>query len=955
MFERERNSSDWNEVQEDSASQVSETIPVLDKVIDWLKRVNPDSSVPEDAHEPGTGAPEEDGFDDDGFDDVGKYKKLVSRTSAYTWLLASMAREIAQTSEESHVLMHIRHEMSRHLPPIPKVSPRRPPDTTAIVFQLHWDPMAFMSEQRYSGDPTIVFEQAVTLTGTPRNAQALPCLQYLNQAWPSSGKFVACLIQKLIRVEIGQEVCGESFVIDRFLLSNYILTVRLSDNSRLTAWRSSAVVYVKTSGTRGSIIEVGEQLAWLGAALRSSPYKGIAYCQPQIENGSRTTERYHRSEYTSDRVDAKVLTITFLFGPEDLSAGGQSQGTCWYNLFRNPVVVPGFPVLRRKTHCDGLEVPLNMIAGFLGVRRAHIFSDVVFIKGYSAMLVPSMQSDGLLVWHVFHNADGNRISYLDNDLPPLQDFEFWNLQASRHIVGWCSYAKNYAGKRRPLEHCASTQYLITTHTGGLEANYKIERSRMPLLGQGCVLEKVSINAGKYITAGVNFAIGIKDVPLHLPCKPYVQKLRWVASKSVVLWDVTEERGWLVRGTSALLHLLRASLKHYEMDAFSASLLSKFNDILEPSTGSLGDYTINVLLDERNMKLPIYPEKNEVQLEDDESTTPQDPYRAPKTKRKYYRVEDRVEELYETLERLIDHQIKATGQAGIKMKAHARRRLEGWDFKDLASGEDPIYPHVTTLHALGKGWVDFVRSIQAITLFGSGFGDIIRPSTDIACCYWRQVPRNRFYLAACVRDLQRIMETHGDPAGSPMKVCDDILWYNSSAAFDACECVGSHNSKHSDFVQTLWPISLRSVLPRRPKPALQTEGAVIFGHNVTFKWKWEDTGDPVVGDPDLENIPAEDEFHDSGIGVSDTMASGPSDQRLSDEKTSPQYSQTTVSGGLGSENSPARFANLHGNTAPIASIQENAGLKLPSFKDRVKKKFSSQWFAQIQQKKKGRGG
>ena len=64
----------------------------------------------------------------------------------------------------------------------------------------------------------------------------------------------------------------------------------------------------------------------------------------------------------------------------------------------------------------------------------------------------------------------------------------------------------------------------------------------------------------------------------------------------------------MRGTSALLHLLRASLKHYEMDAFSASLLSKFNDIVEPSTGSLGDYAIDVLLDERNMKLRIYPEK-----------------------------------------------------------------------------------------------------------------------------------------------------------------------------------------------------------------------------------------------------------------------------------------------------------------------------------------------------------
>ena len=450
MFEREPNISDWNELQEDSASQLSETTPSPEKVTDWLKRVDPDSSVPEDAHEPNTGVPEEDGVDDDGVDDVRKYKKLVDRTSAYTWLLASMAREFAQTSEESHVLKHVRHEISRHLPPILKVSPRRSPDTTVMTFQLHWDPMAFISEQRYSGDPAIVLEQAITLTGLSNNAQALPCLQYLNQAWPSSGKFVAYLIKKLIRAEIGQEVCGELFVTDRFLSSNRIHIVRLSDNSRLTAWRSSAVVYVETSGTRGSIIEVGEQLAWLGAALRSSPYQGIAYCQPQIEDGPRMTERYYRLEYNPDQVEAKVLTITFLFEPEDLSARGHLQGTCWYNLFRNPVVVPGFPVLRRNTHYDGLELPLNMIAGLLGAKRAHIFSDVVFIKGYSAMLVPSMQSDGLLVWHVFHNADGSRISYLDNDLPPLQDLGFWNLQASRHIVGWCSYAKSYAGKCRPF-------------------------------------------------------------------------------------------------------------------------------------------------------------------------------------------------------------------------------------------------------------------------------------------------------------------------------------------------------------------------------------------------------------------------------------------------------------------------------------------------------------------------
>ena len=187
--------------------------------------MDPAFSVPEDAHEPDTGAPEEDVLDAEEFDGIDKYKKLVSGTSAYTWLLANMARELAQTSEESHVLKYIGREISTRLPKTLKISPRRPPDTTAIIFQLHWDPMAFISEQRYSGDPAVVLEQAITLTGSPKNAQALPCLQYLNQTWPSSGTFVACLIRKLICVQIGEKVCGETFHLS--LICSCYLTMSL--------------------------------------------------------------------------------------------------------------------------------------------------------------------------------------------------------------------------------------------------------------------------------------------------------------------------------------------------------------------------------------------------------------------------------------------------------------------------------------------------------------------------------------------------------------------------------------------------------------------------------------------------------------------------------------------------------------------------------------------------------
>ena len=259
-----------------------------------------------------------------------------------------------------------------------------------------------------------------------------------------------------------------------------------------------------------------------------------------------------------------------------------------------------------------------MIAGLVGVSRAHVFNGVVFVKGFSTMLVPSKQADGFIVWHVFFNADGSRISYLQNNLPRLQGLGIQHLQTSRHIVGWCSRARSHAGMSPFLKLNVYADSLTSAITGGPEATYNIERSRLPPAGADCVLEKVTIGVGKFLTAGFNFGIGIKDVPVHISCKPYIQKLRWVSSKFFVFWDEEEKRGWLVNGIHALLHLVRASLKHYEADAFKEALLSKSDDLLEPSAESQEAYAISILRNEHNMKLPIYAEKDEAQASEDDS-------------------------------------------------------------------------------------------------------------------------------------------------------------------------------------------------------------------------------------------------------------------------------------------------------------------------------------------------
>lgn len=383
-----------------------------------------------------------------------------------------------------------------------------------------------------------------------------------------------------------------------------------------------------------------------------------------------------------------------------------------------------------------------------------------------------------------------------------------------------------------------------------------------------MLEKVAISGGQFVTGGASFCIGVKDTPIHVSQNDYVSKLQWISKKFVVMWDEEDKRGWLVNGTSALLHLLRASLEYNRTDKFNSAFLFKPDEFEDASKTHTTDAAIEVLMNNRNMKLKLYPGKGEMF---DEVTRRKGAEidEAAKEKRTFIRIEDRVEHFYNVLEKIIDNQIKAAGRGGMKMKLRARKHLEGWDFKDLATQRDPFYPHVATLDAFGKGWVDFTRAIQAITLFGRGFGDIFQPADSGSFCKtWTKVPVNKYYLAACISDLQEIIEENGDPDANPMKISDGLVWHNVGRTFESCRCGEGKGSKarHSDFAQILFPSSLSFRLPKTNAVQLENHGAVIFGHNSFFKWYWNDIGDPEKGD--IPEPPEEAEaFNDSAIGPS----------------------------------------------------------------------------------------
>lgn len=197
---------------------------------------------------------------------------------------------------------------------------------------------------------------------------------------------------------------------------------------------------VTVLGPSYCIAEVGEMLAWLGAALHSSSHsEGIVYRTPfvseiQPKGGNRIECVFGFADTLQDDSDP---------GP---SAGGQ----CWHGLFRNPVVVLGYPISRRHQDVLGLDLPLDIMAELTQTRYLNPFAGKLCLKGFSTMVVATAASDTLVTWHLLHNPDGSRISYLRSTAMPVLPATVSQLERCRHVLGWCPEMKIYAG-RSPID------------------------------------------------------------------------------------------------------------------------------------------------------------------------------------------------------------------------------------------------------------------------------------------------------------------------------------------------------------------------------------------------------------------------------------------------------------------------------------------------------------------------
>ncbi|ERF69251.1 hypothetical protein EPUS_09068 [Endocarpon pusillum Z07020] len=608
-------------------------------------------------------------------------------------------------------------------------------------------------------DPCRDLEAVLTLTGSAIDAQAVTCKQYMKQTWPSSGIDTLRAVKKAL----AQAKANSS-------PSPYECT--LSDGSGFECSVSDSHLQVFASGMQASLVEIGEQLAWLGAALQRSPNTTkMAYTTARVVDLRSTSSQ----ETTSAQALAISMKIHFLTDVlDEATLGLAHRGCCWHLLFHKPVIVQGYPISPRTHNEKGLEISLDLMAGLGNANYLTEFHGIPVLKGFFTMFVATVCSDDSLVWHFLCSKNEKRISYSeavkyhpDGITGPKPENP--NGEAIRHFVGWAPSVRRLAGT--------------------FDADYDhIERSRSGYCSAGCVLQNLSFTAGRYITFSGTIGPGIRNRRLiTLGDRGYVEAVNYARQNIYInLYDVEERRGWLFDGASVVLHLSRTQLSH-NASPLSRGLVLELQ-ALHLATGDGGaEAAIAALTDARNMHLEIADDLLESRIEE---TITEGGAASRDTKKTGKRMlfHELVKRNLCLSEKMSEHQKDLTESNGIiNLQGISSHKLEGWDFLDLVSRTTSLQPRFHCLMPSGRSWVNFTRCVNTINLLGRKFGPLIQPSRDAIplCDKWKQVPLGQDFLATCVSTVDEICQKWGDKEANPFQLVQGIYWHKTHLLFERC--------------------------------------------------------------------------------------------------------------------------------------------------------------------------
>jgi len=367
-------------------------------------------------------------------------------------------------------------------------------------------------------------------------------------------------------------------------------------------------------------------------------------------------------------------------------------------------------------------------------------------------------------------------------------------------------------------------------TGHPQADLGVSASGTTPCPAYTAIDSIYVEGGFYVIGGVKARVNQKEQPVTLgETRNYSEVFEWVSDQFVALYDVTDHRGWLVDGASALLHLVRISLQLDETKPDSTYHWVFEKDKLEEDWANFSGRaaSIRTLKSWKNRALPLYI-KNQTFSNGQPVNT-------------YATFGDRVDKVLHSLELLIEHQSRIATEGGVRFSQtlDIKKGILGFDVLDLVKSRPQCVLRIERFSSGDNSWISLLPAIGVLTIFGKGFGDLICPSMpDTVCAAWRSVPKGQDYLASSVSTLALLrkerlqqLETDLQPGGLTRK----LFWMSPGQPFNCCQCVKGKQVGEQDHHDPVQYIVSKSwlVMHKSKKPflvdvsTLVATGAVVF--------------------------------------------------------------------------------------------------------------------------------
>jgi len=148
--------------------------------------------------------------DDANSTELSLYRSLIFDSPAYEWLLSSLRNEMLLSSGNAEAVdgnESLTIRIAKNLP-TGVVSKRQPPIVYDIRYETAWDVAQFISSSVLKDAIDVALASNITIVSNSDHFQAIPCLDYLRQTWPSSGESIMRLLQNVVVGERGVRFSG---------------------------------------------------------------------------------------------------------------------------------------------------------------------------------------------------------------------------------------------------------------------------------------------------------------------------------------------------------------------------------------------------------------------------------------------------------------------------------------------------------------------------------------------------------------------------------------------------------------------------------------------------------------------------------------------------------------------------------------------------------------------------